>query len=80
MVRVPKLGYIQYRSCTAQHVRNGDIHRHVHAIRAYYDQQIHERLLALGCEDFSWDEARGCSDYLRPNPPTESHASLIAVV
>jgi len=80
MVRVPRLGYIQYISHTAQHVRNGDIHRHVRAIRAHYDRMIHERLLALGCEDFSWDEARGCSDYMRPNPPIESHATLIAAL
>jgi glycosyltransferase involved in cell wall biosynthesis len=80
MVRVPRLGYIQHVGYTAQHVRNGDIHRHVRAIRAHYDKRIHERLLALGCEDFSWDEVRGCSDYLRPNPPIESHATLIAAV
>jgi hypothetical protein len=80
MVRVPRLGYIQYASHTAQYVRNGDIHRHIRAIRALYDKQIHSRLLALGCEDFSWDEARGCSDYLRPNPAIESHATLIAAV
>jgi glycosyltransferase involved in cell wall biosynthesis len=80
MIRVPKLGYIQHRSLTAQCVRNGDIHRHVRAIRMYYDRQIHTRLLALGCEDFSWDEARGCSDYMRPNPPIESHATLIATL
>jgi len=80
MIRVPQLGYIQHRSHTAQHVRNGDIHRHVRAIRAHYDRRIHERLLALGCEDVSWDEARGCSDYMRPNPPVESHATLIATV
>ncbi len=80
MVRVPKLGYIQYRSGTTQHVRNGDIHRHVRAVREYYDELIHERLLALGCEDFSWDETRGCSDYMLPNPRVESHATLIATV
>jgi glycosyltransferase involved in cell wall biosynthesis len=80
MIRVPQLGYIQHRSHTAQNVRNGDIHRHVRAIRAHYDRRIHERLLALGCEDVSWDEARGCSDYMRPNPPVESHATLIATV
>jgi O-antigen biosynthesis protein len=80
MIRVPKLGYIQHRGHTAQHDRNGDIHRHVRAIRAYYDRGIHKRLLALGCEDFSWDDARGCSDYMRPNPPIESHATLIATI
>jgi glycosyltransferase involved in cell wall biosynthesis len=80
MIRVARLGYIQHRSHSAQYVRNGDIHRHVRAIRAHYDRKIHDRLLALGCEDFSWDEARGCSDYMRPNPPVESHATLIATV
>jgi O-antigen biosynthesis protein len=80
MVRVPALGYIQYLSHTAQEIRNGDIHRHVRAISAHYDAQIHERLLALGCEDFSWDPKRGCSDYMLPNPPIESHATLIASV
>jgi O-antigen biosynthesis protein len=80
MVRVPRLGYIQHVGNTAQHARSGDIHRHVRAIRDHYDKRIHERLLALGCEDFSWDEIRGCSDYLRPNPPIESHATLIAAV
>ncbi len=78
MVRVPKLGYIQYIAATAQTARNGDIQRHVRAIRAHYDQRIHERLLALGCEDFSWDETRGSSDYRLPNPRIESHATLIA--
>jgi glycosyltransferase involved in cell wall biosynthesis len=78
MARVPKLGYIQYIGATTQAARNGDIHRHVRSIRAHYDRAIHDRLLALGCEDFSWDGARGCSDYLVPNPPVESHATLIA--
>jgi glycosyltransferase involved in cell wall biosynthesis len=80
MVRVPRLGYIQYVGRSAQHVRSGDIQRHVRAIRALYDKQIHERLLTLGCEDFSWDEVRRCSDYLLPNPSVESHATLIAAV
>jgi glycosyltransferase involved in cell wall biosynthesis len=80
MARVPRLGYIQYVGRSAQHVRNGDIHRHVRAIRALYDKQIHERLLTLGCQDFSWDEVRRCSDYLLPNPSVESHATLIATV
>jgi O-antigen biosynthesis protein len=80
MARVPRLGYIQYVGRSAQHVRSGDIHRHVRAIRALYDKQIHERLLTLGCEDFSWDEVRRCSDYLLPNPSIESHATLIAAV
>ena len=78
MIRVPRLCYIQHRSRTAQDLRNGDIHRHVRVIRTHYDRRIHERLLALGCDDFSWDEARECSDHTRPNPSVESHITLIA--
>ena len=80
MVRVPKLCYLQVIGQTAQESRNGDIHRHVRSIRVHYDRMIHERLLELGCEDFSWVEAKGCSDYLLPNPGIESHATLIARV
>jgi len=80
MVRVPKLCYLQVIGHTAQESRNGDIHRHVRSIRVHYDRMIHERLLELGCEDFAWVEAKGCSDYLLPNPGIESHATLIAGV
>ena len=80
MVRVPKLCYLQYIGHTAQESRNGDIHRHVRSIRTHYDRMIHERLLELGCEDFAWVEAKGCSDYMLPNPGIESHATLTAKV
>jgi glycosyltransferase involved in cell wall biosynthesis len=78
MIRVPKLCYLQYISHTAQEKRNKDIHRHVRSIRAHYDRMIHDRLLDLGCEDFIWDEEKGCSDFDLPNPKIESHATLIA--
>ena len=81
MVRVPKLCYIQYvGGKTAQRERNMDIHRHVRSIRGHYDRMIHERLLELGCEDFIWDEEKGCSDYHAANPEVESHATWIAKV
>jgi glycosyltransferase involved in cell wall biosynthesis len=80
MIRVPKLCYLQYIGDTAQQERNRDIHRLVRSIRMHYDRLIHERLLELGCEDFSWDENNACSDYLIPNPAVESHATLIASV
>ena len=80
MVRVPKLCYLQRVSHTTQLVRNKDIQRHVRSIRAHYDRMIHDRLLELGCEDFVWDEAQGCSDYLIPNPRVETHATLTASV
>jgi glycosyltransferase involved in cell wall biosynthesis len=78
MVRVPMLGYIQYIGNSTQQVRNKDIHRHVRSIRAHYDRMIHERLLELGCEDFTWDEKNGCSDLSRSNPKIESPANWIA--
>ena len=78
MVRVPMLGYIQYIGNSTQQVRNKDIHRHVRSVRAHYDRMIHERLLELGCEDFTWDEKNGCSDLNRSNPEIESPANWIA--
>jgi hypothetical protein len=80
MVRVPKLGYIQFVGNTTQQARNSDIHRHVRSIRAHYDKMIHERLLELGCNDFTWDAKNGCSDFTLPNPEVESHANWIARV
>lgn len=80
MVRVPRLCYIQYVGNSTQQARNGDIHRHVRSIRSHYDMMIHERLLELCCEDFAWDEKKGCSDHRLPNPEVESHATLIADV
>jgi len=78
MVRVPRLGYIQYIGNSAQQIRNKDIHRHVRSIRVHYDKVIHDRLLELGCEDFIWDEKKGGSDYTLPNPEVESYANWIA--
>jgi glycosyltransferase involved in cell wall biosynthesis len=78
MVRVPILGYIQYIGNSTQQVRNKDIHRHVRSIRAHYDKRIHDRLLELGCGDFTWDEKSGCSDLNRSNPEIESPANWIA--
>jgi glycosyltransferase involved in cell wall biosynthesis len=78
MVRLPRLCYIQYLGNSAQRARNQDIHRHVRSIRVHYDRLIHERLRELGCEDFIWDEKKGCSDYNLPNPEVESHANWIA--
>jgi len=78
MVRVPKLCYLQHIGNTAQQVRNKDIFRHVRSIKDHYDRMIHDRFLELGCEDFIWDEKKGCSDYNLANPKIESHVTLIA--
>jgi glycosyltransferase involved in cell wall biosynthesis len=78
MVRLPRLCYIQYLGNSTQRARNQDIHRHVRSIRVHYDRMIHDRLRELGCEDFIWDERKGCSDYTLPNPEVETHANWIA--
>jgi glycosyltransferase involved in cell wall biosynthesis len=78
MIRVPKLCYLQHIGNTAQQKRNKEIHRHARSIRTHYDRMIHERFLELGCDDFSWDEKKGRSDYTIPNPTVESHAALVS--
>lgn len=80
MIRVPKLCYLQYISNTAQQTRNMDIQRHVRSIKDHYDRRIHDRFLELGCEDFTWDEKKGESDYTIPNPGIEPHVTLISNV
>jgi len=80
MIRVRRLCYLQYIGNTALEVRNKDIHRHVRSIRNHYDKMIHDRFLELRCEDFIWDEERGCSDFNILNPKVEPHATLIAEV
>jgi glycosyltransferase involved in cell wall biosynthesis len=80
MVRVPKLCYIQYAGNTTQQIRNMDIQRHVRSIKAHYDRAIHNRLLDLGCNDFVWDETKGCSDYNIPDPGTDCYVNLITQV
>jgi hypothetical protein len=80
MIRVPRLCYLQYIGNTAQQLRFKDIMRHVRSIRDHYDRAIHERFLELGCEDFAWDEQKGCFDDRRPNPQKEPFAALLADV
>ena len=80
MIRVPRLCYLQHIGNTAQEVRNKDIHRHVKSIRVHYDRMIHDRFIELGCEDFIWDQGRGCSDFDILNPKVEPHVTLVANV
>ena len=81
MVQIPRLGYVQYQDGgNTQRVRNKDIQRHVRFLRWKYDQRIHERFLALGVDDYIWDQAGGFSDFSRPNPTEVAVASVIAAV
>jgi O-antigen biosynthesis protein len=79
MVHIPRLGYVQYEDGkTTQRVRNKDIQRHVRYLRWKYDRQIHERFVALGVDDYIWDDKRGFPDFSRPNPPVVQTASIEA--
>lgn len=79
MVRIPRLLYLQYQEGgNTQRVRNKDIQRHVRYLKWKYDRRIHDRFVALGVDDWIWDEARGFGDMDRPNPAVEPTASLVA--
>ena len=78
MIRVPRLGYIQYMNATGnvQRQRNQEIQRLVRMFRQAYDRKIHERFLELGVDDFVWDDENGRSDLEVENPEIESHCTL----
>jgi glycosyltransferase involved in cell wall biosynthesis len=79
MLRIPKLCYLQYQEGdNTQRIRNKDIQRHVRWLKWKYDAQIHERFVALGVDDWIWNEQEKYSDLATPNPPVEPAASLIA--
>lgn len=79
MCRVPKFGYVQYMDGNnTQTVRNQDIQRHVRWLKVRYDQQIHDRFVELGVDDWIWNEEHKYSDFGIPNPEVEPYASIIA--
>lgn len=56
LVHIPELLYLQYiQENSQQRVRNGLIHEMVPEISNWYNPYIHERVLALGGEDWIWD-------------------------
>ena len=81
MVHIPRLGYVQYEDGhTTQRVRNKDIQRHVRFLRWKYERRIHDRFVALGVNDYIWNEEGGYSDFSRPNPEIVQVASVTADV
>jgi hypothetical protein len=55
MVHVQRFGYIQYLGDggeNTQRKRNREIQRLVHAFAWRYENQIHQRLLELGVDDY----------------------------
>lgn len=58
MVKIPKLGYIQYldrkTQSNAQRKRNAEIQRLVQQFVTHYEDRIHKRFLELGVDDYIW--------------------------
>lgn len=86
MAHVPKLGYVQWRNRPAEggegnthQDRNQEIQRLTRAFSQAYDRRIHERLLELGVDDFVWRDGEDTFQRMRnvPDPPVESHCSLL---
>jgi len=79
MILIPKLCYIQYYNSigNTQRQRNQEIQRLTRYFQQGYDQAIHGRFLALGVNDYVWNEAGNYTDWNIPNPSEEQHCSLI---
>jgi glycosyltransferase involved in cell wall biosynthesis len=86
MVRVPRLGYLQWRNPSGaiqqgntHQERNQEIQRLTRAFSQRYDAAIHARLLELGVDDFVW--RGGENSFARlfdvANPSIESHCTLL---
>lgn len=84
MARIPSMCYLQYRNQegNTHRERNQEIQRLVRYFSMVYDRQIHDRLLALGVDDFVWKEGEPSFYRLNvvPNPPVESHCTVLANV
>ena len=82
MVRIPKMGYIQYYNVSGNthKVRNAEIQRLVRYFSQYYDKLIHKRFIELGIDDYVYGE--NGSQFFNigntPNPITEQYANIIA--
>ena len=58
MVRVPKLLYLQfYHNANTQNATRKDIQRRVRSISNFYNDQIHNRFIELGYQDWAYDNS-----------------------
>jgi len=57
MLHINKLLYLQYNNRNSTVDNNStDINRKARLIKDYYEQQIHQRFIDLGCEDWEWND------------------------
>jgi len=57
MLHINKLLYLQYNNRNSTVDNNStDINRKARLIKDYYEQQIHQRFIDLGCNDWEWND------------------------
>lgn len=57
MLHINKLLYLQYNNRNSTVDNNStDINRKARLIKDYYEQQIHQRFIDLGCDDWEWND------------------------
>jgi glycosyltransferase involved in cell wall biosynthesis len=85
MCRVPIFSYIQWRNDdssggNAHQTRNMDIQRLVRKFSEYYDDQIHERFVELGIDDFVYKKGEHTFSKLNKiqRPSNERYANIVA--
>ena len=62
IIHVKRVLYIQYNNKNTTVDNNViDINRRARLIRDYYDKQIHEKIIEMGKNDWSWVENENCS-------------------
>lgn len=83
MVRIPKMCYVQYRNMdgtgNTHQTRNKEIQRLVRHVSLNYENQIHQRFLDLGVDDFVWKDGEPPSFYRLcqvANPQVEPHCTI----
>jgi glycosyltransferase involved in cell wall biosynthesis len=70
MIHLRNVLYFQYNNRNSTVDNNStDINRRARLIKDYYDLAIHNRILELGFEDWSWDEEKGHSQKCQNNTP-----------
>jgi hypothetical protein len=75
-VHIRRFGYIQYLSregANTQRVRNGEIQRLVDAFARRYADEIHDRFVELGVDDFIYND--GNLDWSAGNPSPAPNAN-----
>jgi O-antigen biosynthesis protein len=80
MVHIKRFGYIQYLGrdeSNTHRARNREIQRLVSLFAQRYNLEIHERLIALGLDDFIWTDGGSELDWSVPNPNPTPIANYI---